>query len=67
VVADELFVLRHRALEPACEALVQLGAAALGDAGVGGIADEDVPEAKGVLLREARACAADQLLAREPL
>ena len=40
-------------LEPVREALVQLGARGLGKRAVGGVADEDVPEAEGVVVAEA--------------
>ena len=49
VVADELVVSAAASLEPRREALVQLGAARLRDALVGGVADQHVEEAEAVL------------------
>ena len=45
-------------LEPDGEALVQLGAGRLGQRVVGGVADQQVAEAEGVLAREAAPCRA---------
>src|SRR5262245_15443608 len=52
-------------LEPFREALVQLGPCLLRDADVGLVADQDVPEAEGVLPGEYRAVRTDHLLADE--
>jgi len=62
VVADHLVELLAPAVEPVGEALVQLGAELLRDALVGGVADQHVAEAEGVLDRLMRA---DELLADE--
>src|SRR4051812_38920929 len=51
-----------RVLEPAREPLVQLGAHRLGEAVVGGVADQQVAEAESVAA-ERRRVGADQLLA----
>ena len=53
-------------IQPA-NALVQLGADLLRRAAVGGLLDQDVVEAEGVLAREGRALGADQVLAHEGL
>ena len=53
-------------LQPVREALVQLRAGRFGQALVGGIADEQVAEAKGVVPGQLRAVGTDQLLADEP-
>ena len=52
-------------LEPGREALVQIGAHALRQRVVGGVADQQVAEAEGVLARELGAVGADELLAHE--
>ena len=57
MVADDLLVLRGavagRLLEERGEPLVQLGRVSFGIAAIGGIADEDVAEAVGVLAARA--------------
>ena len=59
VVGEELLALddavAERALEPGGVALVQVGARLLGEARVGGVADEGVAEAERLLAREASA------------
>ncbi len=69
VVTDDLVelgrALAGAVLEPACEALVQVGPRLFRDAEVGGVADQDVPEAKTVLSWEDRACGLDELLPRK--
>src|SRR5262245_45465198 len=66
VVADDLIqlggALAQAALEPAREALVEVGPRLLRDAEVRGVADQDVPEAETVLGREDRARRLDELL-----
>ena len=62
MVADEFVELLTATVEPAREALVELGAELLGDPLVRGVTDQQVPEAKGVLDHLVRA---DQLLADE--
>jgi hypothetical protein len=53
-------------LEPADEALVEVGTCPLGDSGVGRIPDERVPEPEAVLAGNARRGRLDQLPADEP-
>src|SRR5204863_9894906 len=69
VVAKDLLELRRaRAAdraEPPGEQLVQLRAPLLGDACVGGVADEGVAEAEGVARPRGRARRPDQVLAHE--
>ena len=65
VVAEEL-VRRVVELEPAGEALVEVGARPLRDPGVGGVPDQRVPEAEAVLAGNARDCRLDELAADEP-
>ena len=69
VVADDLRLLALAdaglGLEPLRESLVQLRAAALEDALVGLVADEDVEEAIGTLVAKGRARRRDELLASE--
>ncbi len=55
----------ERALEPGGVALVQVGARLLGEARVGGVADEGVAEAERLLPRKGRELRADELLAHE--
>src|ERR1700730_7283598 len=62
VVADDLVELLPPAVEPASDSLVQLGANLLGNAFVGRVPDQHVPEVEGVLDRLVRA---DELLADE--
>ncbi len=50
---------------PVREPTVLLGSALLGDRGVRGIADQDVPELERVLAGDRRSCLADELLAHE--
>ena len=68
VVAEDLLVLGHAvagdALEPVGELLVQGGAELLRGRLVGGVADEDVLEAEGGLVDEARLGGADEILVR---
>ena len=58
VVADDLLELaqpvRGRQLEPGGEALVQVGARVLRQRAIGGVADQDVTEAVGLLAGEVR-------------
>jgi hypothetical protein len=65
VVADEL-VLGSVALEPAREALVQLGPPLLRQCFVGSVPDQQMTEAERVVVRERRARRPDELLADEP-
>ena len=68
VVADDLVALdevRPALLEPDGEALVQLGAGRLRQRVVRGVADEEVPEAVGVLAGNRCAFGADEVLANE--
>ena len=64
VVSDNLLLLGHgvpgHTLKPVGEALVQLGALCLGDRVVRRIADQQVPEAKGVLARQCGALRPDR-------
>ena len=57
--------IRPALVQPVGEALVELCANGLGETVVGGIADEQVPEAKGIVTRQLRAFGPDQLLADE--
>ena len=65
VVAHDLLELVHArrggVLEPVREALVQLRARLLRQRPVGGVADQDVAEAEGVVVAEGRAVGADQV------
>jgi hypothetical protein len=69
VVAEDLLVLpqppRGLALQPAAKALMQLRSQFLGHGAIGGVADEDVPEAVGLLFWELRALRADEVSALE--
>src|SRR6266516_7319990 len=69
VEAEDLLVLTdpvtRLAFEPVCEALVQLGPQLLRHRAVGGIADQDVAEAEGVVVREFGTPGPDQFLADE--
>ena len=69
VVAEHLLHLgaavAGRYDEPVREPLVQLGPDLLRQAVIGGVPDQDVPEAEGVLARERRPLLADQLLAQQ--
>ena len=68
VVADDLVALdelRAVVLEPAGEALVQVGARRLRERVVGRVADQQVAEAEAVLGRHERPLGPDQLLAYE--
>ena len=69
VVADDLLQLLDPLPgdphAPVGEPTVLLGAALLGDRGVRGIADQDVPELERVLAGDRRSCLADELLAHE--
>ena len=65
MIAHELGIAPDR-LEPAGEALVQLGACLLGDGLVGGLADEQVAKAKGILAGRLAPLGPDELLADEP-
>ena len=68
MVAEDLVQLDERRtvlLEPAREALVQLRARRLCQGVVGGVADEQVAEAEGVLARELRRVRPDQPFAHE--
>src|SRR5215207_4804304 len=62
VIADDLVELLTPAIEPAREPFVQLGPEFLRDAFIGGVAEQDVPEAEGVFDRLMRP---DQFLADE--
>jgi hypothetical protein len=55
----------HDTLEPAREALVEVGPLLLGQALVGGVPDQEVPEAERVLAGELGTVRSDQLLADE--
>jgi hypothetical protein len=70
VVADDLLVLRgavsRRLLEERGELLVQPGARLLRQAAIGGVADEDVAEAVGVLAAEQLRVGEDDLLPQQP-
>ena len=57
--------IRAALVQPVGEALVELCADGLGETVVGGIADEQVPEAKRIVTRQLRAVGPDQLLANE--
>ena len=69
VVAEDEVVLAgigcRAGLQPVGEALVELGPLALGQAGIGGVADEEVAEAIGLVIGEVRAVGADQVAARQ--
>ena len=68
MVAEDLVQLDKPAaalLEPRCEALVKIGADGLRKRVVGGIANEEVPEAEAVLAHELWLVRPDQLLANE--
>jgi hypothetical protein len=69
VIADDLGVRivssRRPLIEPGGETLVQLRPGLLRQRLVGGVADEDVPEAEAVLAREVSRTRSDQLLAHE--
>ena len=65
VVPDRLVAGAGRRLEPARDALVQLGAALLRQPVVGRLADQRVREAEGVLPGDLRALGADQLVLDE--
>ena len=69
VVAEDLVVLGHAVagarLEPVGVALMQVGPKPLRDGLVGRIADEDVAEAVGGLVRELGRSGADELLLQE--
>ena len=66
VIADDLVALDEIvAREPVGEALVQLRSRRLREGFVGGIADEQVPEAEALVLGEGRRRRADELLADE--
>ena len=69
VVAEDLLVLEHprarRSLEPVGEPLVQVGAERLGRPAVGGVPNEDVLEAKGVLAGELRLGGPHEIPARQ--
>ena len=68
VVAEDLVQLDQALavlLEPGGEAPVEVGAGRLGEGVVGGVADQQVAEAEGVLAREQRPVRADQPLAHE--
>ena len=65
VVAEEL-VRGVVKLEPADEALVEVGACPLRDPGVGRVPDQRVPEAETVLAGDARHGGLDELAADEP-
>jgi hypothetical protein len=71
VVADDLLVLAREVLrvdvQPVGQALVHLRPPGLGDPAVGGVADQDVGEAEGVLPADLGAVGADELLAHERL
>ena len=60
--ADDLVLVGGPLRRPAGDALVQLGAQLLGQALVGGLADQAVREAERVLAAELRAVRADELL-----
>ena len=64
MVADELFA-SVAGLHPPGKALVELGARALRDTGVGDISDQRVPEAEAVLSRDARHGRLDEVTANE--
>jgi len=68
VVADELVQLDELAVpvEPVGEALVQVGAQALGQRLVGGVPDQEVAEAERIFARELRPVGTDELAAHEP-
>ena len=66
VVADDLVALDELVRrEPVGEALVELGPGCLRERLVGGIADQQVPEAERVVAREGRLVGPDELLAHE--
>ncbi len=68
VVADDLVELDEIgavALEPRREALVQRGPRGLGQRVVGGVSNEEVPEAEAVLAGDDRGIGRDQLLAHQ--
>ena len=67
VVADDLVELDELTvtLEPARKPLVQLGPRLLGQSVVRGVADQEVTETEGLVLRARRALRPDQLLANE--
>src|SRR5581483_7757667 len=68
VVPDDLVELDQvvaAILEPVCEPGVQVGAHRLGERVVGGITDQQVPEAEAVVAGEHCPVGADQLLARQ--
>ena len=65
VVADDLLVGGF--VEPVGEAFVQLSTDFLRDPAVGGVADEDVAEAEGILIRQARALRLDEPSAHKSL
>jgi hypothetical protein len=69
VVGEQLRVLAQPLaggpLQPAGEALVQLGAERLGQAGVGGVAEQRVAEAERLLAGDVRGRRADQLPAHQ--
>ena len=71
VVADDLLVLAGAIprldLDPGRESLVQLGPQRLRELAVGGVSDEDVREAKGVVPAGSREVGPDQLLAHQRL
>src|SRR5205823_14711034 len=65
VVAEDLIQLDQALavlLEPGGEAPMEVGAGRLGEGVVGGVADQQVAEAEGVLAREQRPVRADQPL-----
>lgn len=53
-------------VEPACEALVELGAHGLGQRVVGRVSDKEVPEPERVLAGEGGTIGANELLTDEP-
>ena len=67
MVADDLLVGALAFVEPVGEAFVQLSTDFLRGSAVGGVADEDVAEAEGILIRQARALRLDEPSAHKPL
>ena len=67
MVADDLVLLdEHRVLvEPVGEGFVELGSGLLGKRVVGGVADQEVAEAEGLLVGVGRLVGADHLLPDE--
>ena len=69
VVADDLGVLAgpcsHRHLQPAREALMQIGSSRLGDGLVGGVTEQQVPELEGLAGQQAAGRGPQELLGHE--